>query len=459
MAGPLEEARNVLAELRAEAMHIAILLNDLSGGGVERTMLTLAGGFLSRGHGVDLVLARYGGPLAGEVPEGARIVVPDPRGGLVPRLAIARADPAGLGVLARPVLMAKRKRQGEMMPRLPGLVSYLRGERPDVLVSAKYRPNLCAVWARQLARVPTRLVITERTSVSEQFPKTRPNAHHRSVPALMHRYYPRADQIVTVSRDLADDLAAFAAIPRERILAIYNPVVDDRLQKAAAKAPDHAWLRSGDVPVVLGVGRLERRKGFATLIRAFAKVRRLRPLRLVILGAGKTAKGEAADRAVLEALIRDLGVEADVSLPGFKLNPYAYMARASVFVLASDYEGLPGVLIQAMACGCPVVSTDCPTGPREILEGGRFGPLVPVGDDQAMAEAVARVLDAPTPAADLRRRAGDFSVDAAVGTYLAMFEAIGAADLRRQMPTEARYRQSRPMPTSAPAVAQLEEAS
>jgi glycosyltransferase involved in cell wall biosynthesis len=449
----------VLAELRAEAMNIAILLNDLSGGGVERTMLTLARGFLSRGHGVDLVLARYGGPLAAEVPEGARIVVPDARGSMASRLAIARADPAGLGVLARPVLMAKRKRQGQMMPRLPGLVSYLRRERPDVLVSAKYRPNLCAVWARRLARVPTRLVLTERTSVSEQFPKSRPNAHHRSVPMLMHRYYPCADQIVTVSRDLADDLAAFAAIPRERILPIYNPVIDDRLHSAAAERPDHPWFRTGDLPIVLGVGRLERRKGFATLIRAFARVRRLRPLRLVILGGGKTAKGEAADRAVLDALIRDLGVDADVSLPGFKLNPYAYMARASLFVLPSHYEGLPGVLIQAMACGCPVVSTDCPTGPREILEGGRYGPLVPVGDDQAMAEAIARVLDAPTPAAELRRRAADFSVDAAVGNYLAMFEAIGAGDLSRQAPAEARYGQGRPMRQSTAAVGNLEHAA
>jgi glycosyltransferase involved in cell wall biosynthesis len=275
----------------------------------------------------------------------------------------------------------------------------------------------------------------------------------------MHRYYPCADRIVTVSRDLAEDLAAFAAIPRERILPIYNPVVDDRLQRAAAESPDHPWFRAGEVPIVLGVGRLERRKGFATLIRAFARVRRLRPLRLVILGGGKTPRGEAADRAVLDALIRDLGVETDVSLPGFKPNPYAYMTRASVFVLASDYEGLPGVLIQAMACGCPVVSTDCPTGPREILEGGRFGPLVPVGDDQAMADAIARVLDAPTPPADLRRRAGDFSVDKAVGTYLAMFEAIGAGHPSRQAPAEARDEERRPIPHSARAAAELEEAS
>jgi glycosyltransferase involved in cell wall biosynthesis len=409
-------------------MHIAILLNDLSGGGVERTMLALAGGFVARGHRVDLVLARRAGPLEGEVPKAARIVVLDAHAGPVWRQAIARADPAGVKVLARPVLLARRKRQGDMVPRLPSLATYLRGQRPGVLVSAKYRPNLCAVWARELAGVATRVVLTERTSPTEHFPKKRGSAHSRSVPVLMHRYYPRADALVTVSRDLADDLSQFAGIERRRIGTIYNPVVDERVLAAAAEVPDHPWMRGGDVPVVLGAGRLERRKGFATLVRAVALLRRRRPLRLVILGGGKTAKGEAADRAELEALIAELKIGDDVSLPGFKPNPYAYMARSAVFVLASEYEGLPGVLIQAMACGCPVVSTDCRTGPREILEDGRFGPLVPVGDPQAMAEAVGRMLDAPTPAADLRRRASEFSVEAAVSSYLALFEALGRGD-------------------------------
>lgn len=428
-------------------MHIAVLLNDLSGGGVERTMLTLAGGFLGRGHAVDLVLARYRGPLISELPQGARVVVPDAHGGAASRLAIVKADPKGLGVLARPVLLARRKRQGEMVPRLPGLAAYLRGERPDVLVSANFRPNLCAVWARELAGVSTRLVLTERTSPSRHFPATRANAHHRSVPLLMHRYYPRADRIVTVSRDLADDLAGFAAIPRERILPIHNPVVDERLLRAAAERPDHPWLQTADgPPVVLGVGRLERRKGFATLIRAFARVRRQRPLRLVILGDSKSVKHHATDRRTLETLIRSLGVEADVDLPGFKLNPYAYMARAAVFVLASEYEGLPGVLIQAMACGCPVVSTDCPTGPREILEGGTFGPLVPVGDEEAMAYAIVRVLDAPAPQAMLREWAQRFSVDAAVEAYLAMFRAIGCGDCAADTPlAEQQFGQALPL--------------
>ena len=187
---------------------------------------------------------------------------------------------------------------------------------------------------------------------------------------------------------------------------------------AAREQPDHPWLAPGEPPVVLGVGRIEGRKGFAILLRAFALVRAQRPARLVILGKQRARQKPSAAGArheqELAALARELGIAEDVSFPGFKRNPYAYMARAAVFVLASDYEGLPGVLIQAMACGCPVVSADCPTGPREILSHGWYGPLVPVGDHARMAEAIAHMLDSPTPAAELRARAWQFSVDAAV---------------------------------------------
>jgi glycosyltransferase involved in cell wall biosynthesis len=402
-------------------VHIAILLDDLSGGGVERSMLTLAGGFLRRGHAVDLLLGRRSGALDSEVPEGARVLLLEEHGGFMARLAVARADPRGVGVLARPVLFARRKRLGRMLPRLPSLVSYLCREQPDILVSAKLRPNLCAVWARELAGVATRVILTERTSPTEHFPQEKTKAHHRSVPTLMRRYYPHADQIVTVSRDLADDLARFAGLARRRITAIYNPVVDARIDAAARQEPDHPWLVPGTPPVVLGVGRIEPRKGFATLMRAFALVRAQRPARLVILGEGKATEAGARHQQELTGLAHELGIVEDVSLPGFKPNPYAYMARAAAFVLSSDYEGLPGVLIQAMACGCAVISTDCPTGPREILEDGRYGPLVPVGDHTRMAEAIVRVLDAPPPAAVLRERASEFSVEAAVDAYLALF--------------------------------------
>lgn len=401
-------------------LRVAILLDDLAGGGVERTMIKLAGGLAARGHMVELLVAQSTGPLVDEVPATVRVVVLEPHRHLMARLCVARADPRGIALLSRPVLLARRKHLGRMALRLPSLVTHLRAHRPDALLSAKLKPNLCAVWAQALARVPTRIVLTERTSPSEHFPDGKVRARHRAIPRLMRRYYPRADRIVTVAHALADDLARFSGIARHRIDTVYNPVVDDRLTTSAGELPDHPWFVEDDPPIVLSAGRLEMRKDFATLVRAFAIVRQQRPVRLVILGDGKRPDIDVRMREALLSLASELGVQDDVSLPGFVLNPFGYMARAGVFVLPSHYEGLPGVLIQAMACGCPVVSTDCPTGPREILEGGRHGRLVPVADPEAMAAAIAQTLDQPPAAALLRARAADFSVEAAVDAYLAL---------------------------------------
>jgi glycosyltransferase involved in cell wall biosynthesis len=235
----------------------------------------------------------------------------------------------------------------------------------------------------------------------------------------MHRYYPRADAIVAVSRGVADDLARFAGLPRDVIRVIYNPVVGADLPRMAGEPVDHPWFRPGELPVILGAGRLSRQKDFPTLIRAFAEVRRARPARLVILGDG-------AQRAELEALVRTLGLADAVALPGFTSNPYAHMARAAVFVLSSRFEGFPNVLVEALAVGTPVVATDCPSGPAEILERGRHGRLVPVGQADALARALLATLDAPGDPAGRRRRAADFSADASVSTYLDLFDSLEA---------------------------------
>jgi glycosyltransferase involved in cell wall biosynthesis len=190
---------------------------------------------------------------------------------------------------------------------------------------------------------------------------------------------------------------------------IYNPVVDYRLVTMAQASPSHPWLLSRQVPVILAAGRLVPQKDFTTLIQAFARVRRERPARLLILGDGE-------QRDALLALAAECGVRDDVDLPGFDPNPFAAMRAASAFVLSSRYEGLPGVLIQAMACGARVVSTDCPSGPREVLEGGRWGTLVPVGDVAALATAVAATLDDPHPP-DVRVRTAAFSEEQAVERY------------------------------------------
>jgi glycosyltransferase involved in cell wall biosynthesis len=184
-----------------------------------------------------------------------------------------------------------------------------------------------------------------------------------------------------------EDMAQVTGIPRERITVIFNPSVVGTEVAEKARAPlDHPWFELGQPPVLVAVGRLQEQKDYPTMIRAFAQVRQARPVRLLILGEGK-------ERPVLEAQIEELGLQEDVSLPGFVTNPYAYLARASLFVLSSRWEGLPTVLIEALCCSTPVVSTDCPSGPREILQGGKYGRLVPVGDAEALARAITAALD------------------------------------------------------------------
>jgi glycosyltransferase involved in cell wall biosynthesis len=305
-------------------------------------------------------------------------------------------------------------------------VRYLRREQPAVLLAVKPHPNLEAVWARQLAGVPTRLVIGERDTLSQKILHKKRSWRWRYLPPLMQRVYLGADAIIAVSDGVADDLSLHTGIPRERITTVYNPVVTPELLCQSQARLDHPWFMPGSPPVVLGVGRLAVQKDFPTLLRTFARVRAKREARLMILGGkpdGKPDGGHAAlknagQRAELIVLASKLGIAADVALPGFVINPFAYMARARVFVLSSAWEGLPGVLIQALACGCPVVSTDCPNGPAEILAGGAYGPLVPVGDDAALAAAIESVLDVPPDPERLRQRAAAFSVERAMDGYL-----------------------------------------
>ncbi len=225
--------------------------------------------------------------------------------------------------------------------------------------------------------------------------------------------YPLADAHIAVSQGVADDLGKFVRLNPNKVHAIYNPVVTNDLLERARLTPDHPWLADkseSSPPVLLGVGRLTGQKDFPTLIRAFATVRRAQAARLIILGEGER-------RAQLEALATELGVAEDVSLPGFVDNPFAFMAQADLFVLSSRFEGLPGALIQAMACGCKVVSTDCPSGPAEILKGG-LAPLVPVGDAEALAQAMLETLNDPAPRPELRDRALHFSEETTIPQYL-----------------------------------------
>lgn len=360
---------------------IAIFLPSLRGGGAQRVMLHLAQGFQERGFAIDFVLAKAEGPYLNNVPPEVNLV--------------------NFG--ARSV-----------MTSLPSLVGYLKRGKPEVLLSGLEHANAVAILASKIAKAPRRVVVSVHDTISIASSRS-PSFRGRYIVPLANRFlYRWASEIIAVSQGAADDLAQTLHLPRERIRVIYNPVVTPALLQEAEQPIDHPWFQVGMPPVILGVGRLTEQKDFATLIYAFTQVRQKIEARLVILGEGEL-------RPDLEALVCELGLQADVDMPGFVDNPYAYMKRASVFVLSSRWEGLPTVLIEAMACGTPVVSTDCPSGPREILEDGRWGKLVPVGNSEALAEAIIDTLKNPTcfePAS----RARDFSLEKAVGAYL---DALG----------------------------------
>jgi glycosyltransferase involved in cell wall biosynthesis len=298
---------------------------------------------------------------------------------------------------------------------LPAVVRYLRRERPVALLSDKDRVNRTALLARTLAHPlgdgETRLLLRLGTTVSVNLASR--GAMERLVQRASMRYlYPRADAVLVPSQGVADDLSVFAGLGSERLRVVPSPVVPEALLAEPPPAPDHPWFGDPRMPLVLGMGELGPRKDFATLLRAFARLRSGRRCRLMILGRGR-------ERESLLQLAASLGIAADVELPGFITEPYPYLAHADLFAFTSLWEGLGFVLIEALALGTPVVSTDCPSGPREILADGRFGRLVAVGDDQAFAEAMRRTLDAPPQAELLRTAAEPYGVERAVTAYLA----------------------------------------
>jgi glycosyltransferase involved in cell wall biosynthesis len=355
---------------------VAFFLGSFGGGGIERIMACLAHQFVKIGVQIDLVLNRADPTHLWQMPTETRIID-----------------------LKTPNLYLS----------LPGLMGYLRQERPIALLAADHYLNEIALLAKRFAGVPVRLVVAEHNQLS----KTVRNATRlkgRLTPFFTRYLYPWADGIVAVSNGVAKDLAATALLSIDSIETIYNPVINDQMFANAQQPVAHEWFQSTDIPVILGVGKLEPQKDFPNLIRAFAKVRQAQLARLVILGWGP-------DRPELEALIQTLDLEADVALLGYVENPYAYMARSSVFALSSAWEGLPTVLIEAMALGIPLVSTDCESGPAEILAGGKYGYLTPVGDSDALANGILQILSGQLKSID-SHWLEQFRVEMATQKYL-----------------------------------------
>jgi len=333
-------------------MRAALFLPDLSCGGAEKIVLLLARCLLERRNAVELVLLRNTGELTRDLPAGVSVV------------------------------SLERTRMAFAVLRL---ARYLKSRQPDVLMSTLVHANAAAVLARRIGSPGTRLVLRVESHMSHartDVPRTWPL---RTAYGLIPRLFPRADAIVAISEGVKQDLVETWGVPADRIVTVYNPVIHDRFHALAAAPPAHPWLRKKTGPVILGAGRLTLAKDFPTLIRSCARLHPSLDARLVILGNGP-------ERRALEKLVADLGLQRRVDLPGFVENPYACIARADVFVSTSRFEGFGNVIAEALACGTPVVATDCPSGPAEILDRGRLGKLVGVGDVEAVADAVQRTL-------------------------------------------------------------------
>jgi glycosyltransferase involved in cell wall biosynthesis len=368
------------------AYTVALLIPNFEAGGAERVMIRLAQGLVERGHRVDLLVFSDHGPFRAEVDSRVNVI----------SLGVPRAWRA-------------------IVP----LARYLRRSRPNVLCSAMFHANFATILAGKLAGSPTRIVITEHNT--QELVKSSVGPWRWLVFQLAQRVtYPTADAVVCVSAGIAGGLAAVMPRLRPKLTVIGNPVVTDELLRQSSEPLVHPWLAPGQPPLVLAAGRLIAAKGFDVLIEAFVQVLSDRPAKLMILGKGP-------ERASLQSLIDQHGVAVHVCLFGFTANPYAWMRKADLFVLSSRHEGLPGVLIEAMACGCRVVATNCPHGPDEILEQGKWGRLVPTGDAQALGEAIVEELDSDR-LQSTAERAQAFHLFSAVVQYERVFLFRGSAE-------------------------------
>lgn len=358
---------------------ISIFVPTLNGGGAERVAVLLANAFASRGFAVDLVLAKCVGPYLSDVTSNVRVID----------------------------LNAKR-----VANALWPLAQYLRREKPKAMLSVMGHANVVALLAKALARAPTRLVVSEHGLISGEHAIAKGFSARLNF-LLIPFLYRFADGICSVSKAASLDFSEFTGISESLITTIYNPFDLEKINNLALEPLLHPWFQSNQPPVVLAIGRLNEAKDFSTLIRAFSKLSKIHTVRLVILGEGEL-------RVDLENLVAQLSLRPDqVQLVGFVDNPFAWLARCSLFVLSSRREALSNTLIEAMACGVPVLSTNCLSGPSEILGHGIWGKLVPVGDANALAQGMAETLDLPPEKRpNVRLRAADFDQGYAVASYL-----------------------------------------
>lgn len=359
---------------------LSFFIPDLSVGGAEQVTVNIVNGLAARGHNVELLLSRFEGELQQNLNSSVSVVTLQPENTSV------------FGVAAH----------------LPALASYVRNRKPAALIPHLEHPSVVCLALNRLLDTETAIIPTHHSALGGSVAES---PKDRIVGQLVPRLYPAADRIIAVSEGVADGIVEQTAVERADISVLHNPVEIETVRARASEPFDHEWLDDDALSVVLFVGRHEDQKDLETWLRAFEQVHDRDPdTRGILVGKGSR-------RTALEALADQLGIGDVVAMPGYVDNPYAYMAGADTFLLSSRYEGLPTVLIEALATGCSIVSTDCPNGPREILADGEYGRLVPVGDVTGIADAVLASLENPTPPETLRARADDFSPAAVLDEY------------------------------------------
>jgi glycosyltransferase involved in cell wall biosynthesis len=405
-------------------MKLAIYIRTIaSAQGTERVTANIAKGLADLGHSVEFLVEDSGGWLIEALAAHPNVRVinlaEQPVSMLLHRLFQLRIvlrnlmdTPGALLGFGNSGTLQLLRVMGHNNAPVLALYRYIRRERPESVLSFLNYPNLVLLLVARYAGGDTRYMVNVRNHVTT-------SARHgesrwmRSVPGLIRRFFPRADCVVGPSRGVVDDVRQITGLSPDRFRVILNPVYRPEITTLSMEPPEHPWLAKGEAPVIVAAGKLKPQKDYPTLLKAFTLVRASRTARLIILGRGPL-------REALESLAEELGISADLDMPGHVTNPYTFFRNAAVFVLSSGWEGLPNVLIEAMACGSPVVSTDCPSGPSEILEEGRVGRLVPVGDVEQMAAAIVATLDSPPDREQIIARAREYSFDRVVADYEAL---------------------------------------
>ncbi len=369
----------------SRAMSVAIYLHDLSGGGAERQSLIIAEEFRRHGVDVTLVVHRLRGPLLDQVPAGLRVI----------DLASSRT-----------------------LQDVPRLARFLRREQPDILVANVDLNNVAALLAKALAFSRTKVVICQHNPISAGYLRSE-NWLYRYVGRSYKALGPLIDRAVAVSCGVAEELVTLASVPRDRITTINNPVVGPDFQDRCDEVIEHPWFNQPGRPVFVTAGRLVAQKDHESMLRALAIHRRTIDSRLILLGTGPLQDH-------LKSVAAQLGLTDAVDFAGFHANALPFFRQADAFLLSSRAEGFGNVLVEAMACGTPVISTRCEHGPKEILEHGRFGVLVEPDDAEALATAMNGVttLRERFPTDVLRQRANQFSYAACASRYMALFSAL-----------------------------------